>query len=92
MHIQTPFYLLKRVLGLVEELKHQRAAKFPLVIVIHLEDLLERRHVDVILKVLEYGRERLAQELACELRGRKAGARQFLEEGWDARYPLTWTW
>ena len=61
IHVQAPFYLLKRVLGLVEELKHQRAAELPLVIVIHLEDLLERRDVDVILEVFEYGRQRLTR-------------------------------
>ena len=61
VHVQAPFYLLKRVLGLVKEFKHQRAAELPLVIVIHFEDLLERRDVDVILEVFEYGRQRLTR-------------------------------
>lgn len=93
MHLQTPFYLLERILGLVEKLKHQRAAELPLVVVVHLKDLLERRDVDVILEVLEYGGERLVQGGRADqlVSFRDAQQPASSSGGWDTRYPLTWT-
>lgn len=48
-NVQICVHLLKGALGLGEEVVYYALAEIPLVVVVHLEDLLERRGIDLVL-------------------------------------------
>lgn len=46
LHLQLLVHRVERVLRLGEEVVHDALAEFPLIVVVHVEDLLERDRVD----------------------------------------------